>query len=116
MVVELEPGPLIVVAMDVNQRWVADMGLPGPDAGNGGKHLLLPPGYAGPIPAGHHVARAATNRLLVAARSLPIGGDIEGALARMQTIKVRPFDPPAGWTAPTWIDLTDKPQDMTPLR
>jgi len=30
MVIELPPGPLICVAMDVNQRWVADMGLPGP--------------------------------------------------------------------------------------
>jgi len=27
-VIELPPGPLIVVAMDVNQRWVADMGIP----------------------------------------------------------------------------------------
>ena len=45
LVVELAPGPLIVCSMDVNQRWVADMGLPGPDAGKGGKHLLLPPDY-----------------------------------------------------------------------
>ena len=36
LVVELAPGPLIVCSMDVNQRWVADMGLPGPDAGKGG--------------------------------------------------------------------------------
>jgi hypothetical protein len=35
MVIELQPGPLIVVAMDINQRWVADMGIPGPDAGKG---------------------------------------------------------------------------------
>ena len=41
LVVELPPGPLIVCSLDINQRWVADMGLPGPDAGNGGKHLLL---------------------------------------------------------------------------
>src|ERR1700760_3011494 len=34
LVVELKPGPLIVCSMDINQRWVADMGLPGPDAGN----------------------------------------------------------------------------------
>ena len=49
--VELEPGPLIVCSTDINQRWVADMGLPGPDAGKGGKHLLLPPGYQGAVPA-----------------------------------------------------------------
>jgi len=31
IVVEMPPGPLICIAMDINQRWVADMGLPGPD-------------------------------------------------------------------------------------
>ena len=29
------------------------MGLPGPDAGKGGKHLILPPGYKGEVPAGY---------------------------------------------------------------
>jgi hypothetical protein len=115
-VIELPAGPLIVVALDVNQRWIADMGVPGPDAGNGGRHLLLPPGYAGAVPTGYHVARAATNRVLVAARSLPVGGDLEAAMDRIRTIKVRPLDPPPGWAAPKWVDLTDKPQDLTPLR
>jgi hypothetical protein len=35
MVVELPPGPLICIAMDINQLWVADLGLPGPAAGTG---------------------------------------------------------------------------------
>lgn len=43
MVVELPPGLLVGAALDLNQRWVADLGVPGPDAGNGGKHLLVPP-------------------------------------------------------------------------
>jgi hypothetical protein len=50
-VVDLPAGPLIVVAFDMNQLWVADMGLPGPDEGKGGKHLLLPPGYKDKVPA-----------------------------------------------------------------
>ena len=41
--IELLPGPLIGAANDLNQRWVMDLGLPGPDAGKGGKHLLVPP-------------------------------------------------------------------------
>jgi hypothetical protein len=32
LVVEVPAGPLICVFLDINQRWVADMGLPGPDA------------------------------------------------------------------------------------
>jgi hypothetical protein len=43
--------------MDVNQRWVADMGLPGPDQGHGGRHVILPPGYDGDIPDGHYASR-----------------------------------------------------------
>jgi hypothetical protein len=44
LLIEVPAAPLICVALDLNQRWVADMGVPGPDAGNGGSHLLLPPG------------------------------------------------------------------------
>ena len=43
LVVELEPGPLIVCSMDINQRWVADMGLPGPDGGRGGRPCQVHP-------------------------------------------------------------------------
>src|SRR5215831_19224295 len=72
LVVELEPGPLIVCSMDINQRWVADMGLPGPDAGKGGRHLLVPPDYQGYLPEGYYVHRASSNRQIVGARSLPV--------------------------------------------
>ena len=27
--------------MDHNESWISDMGLPGPDAGRGGKHLIV---------------------------------------------------------------------------
>ncbi|RJG05727.1 DUF1254 domain-containing protein [Noviherbaspirillum cavernae] len=115
-VIELPPGPLIVVAMDVNQRWVADMGVPGPDAGNGGKHLLLPPDYEGAVPEGYHVWHTTTNRLIVGVRSLPVGGDLQAAFDRIKTIKVHPLNPTAGWTDPQWPDLTPMPQDTTPLK
>lgn len=116
VVVELPPGPLIVVAMDVNQRWVADMGVPGPDGGKGGKHLILPPGYTGPVPSGYHVWKSTTNRLLVGVRSLPLEGDVPAALERIRAVKVRPLNPPAGWAEPKWVNLTEKPQDTTPLK
>ncbi|WP_114238229.1 DUF1254 domain-containing protein [Dyella sp. C9] len=116
MVVEIPAGPLIVVAMDVNQRWVADMGLPGPDAGRGGKHLLLPPGYKDTVPDGYHVWHSSSNYLLVGVRSLPVGGDVPAAIQRIKTVKVHPLNPPPGWTDPTWADLTPKPQDTTPLK
>ncbi|MFT3824179.1 MAG: DUF1254 domain-containing protein [Chitinophagaceae bacterium] len=114
-VVDLPPGPLIVVAMDVNQRWVADMGIPGPDEGKGGKHLVLPPGYKGNIPAGYHVWKASSNNLTVGIRSLPVGGDVQAAMARIKTIKFYPLNSPASAANVQWLDMTGKPQNTTPL-
>ena len=51
IVIELPPGALMGAVNDLHQRWVMDIGLPGPDHGQGGKHLLLPPGHTGEVPA-----------------------------------------------------------------
>ena len=116
LVIELQPGPLIICAMDVNQRWVADLGLPGPDAGKGGKHLLVPPDYTGALPTdGYYVHRASSNRQIVGARSLPVNGDVAGAIERLQTIKVYPLDPGTPWEAPAWIEMSGRVQDTTPV-
>jgi hypothetical protein len=115
MTVEVPAGPLIIIAMDLNQRWVADMGVPGPDAGHGGKYLLLPPDSGDEVPSGFHVARSSTYRVLIGVRSLPVGGDVKAALARIAAVKVRPLVPPADWSEPKWIDVTARPHDTTPL-
>ncbi|WDF66180.1 DUF1254 domain-containing protein [Flavobacterium sp. KACC 22763] len=116
MIIDIPKGPLIVVAMDVNQRWVADMGIPGPDAGNGGKHLLLPPGYKGATPSsGYHVWKSSSNNLTVGIRSLPVGGNVKAALERIKTVRVYPLNKAADWKEPAWLDLTDKPQNTTPV-
>jgi hypothetical protein len=31
-------------------QWIVDFGVPGPDRGEGGWFLLVPPGYYGPLP------------------------------------------------------------------
>jgi hypothetical protein len=47
-------------------RWVIDFGAMGADRGEGGKHLILPPGYDGPVPeAGFSIARSRTNRVCI---------------------------------------------------
>jgi hypothetical protein len=40
MVVDLPSGPLMSAVNDLNQLWVVDIGLPGPDKGKSGKHLI----------------------------------------------------------------------------
>jgi hypothetical protein len=45
--------------------YAGDVGLAGPDKGNGGKFLVLPPGYNGDVPDGYFVYRSRTNNVLV---------------------------------------------------
>lgn len=115
IVVELPPGPFLCAVLDLNQRWVADMGVPGPDAGRGGKHLLLPPGWTGAVPDGYHVAQADTYRVIVGVRAVPTAGDVAGAMRAISTLKVYPLEPVEDWVEPSWIDMTPEPQDTTPL-
>ncbi|WP_232231931.1 DUF1254 domain-containing protein [Burkholderia sp. WSM2230] len=45
--------------------YAGDVGFAGPDRGNGGKFLVLPPGYQGKIPDGYFVYRSRTNNVLI---------------------------------------------------
>jgi hypothetical protein len=69
MVLETPPKFLGAV-QDYWFRWVIDLGLPGPDRGEGGKYLIVPPGYSGPLPeGGFYVAHARTNYVVWFGRS-----------------------------------------------
>ncbi|WP_025156320.1 DUF1254 domain-containing protein [Leifsonia aquatica] len=115
LVVEVPQGPIIAAFLALDQRWVADMGLPGPDAGKGGSYLLLPPGHDGEVPEGYFVARSSTFHVVGGVRAIPVDGDVPAALRLLTTVKVHPLDPSTPWEEPTWIDLTGKPQDTTPV-
>jgi len=110
---ELPPGPLTGIVNDHNFRWVMDVGLPGPDAGRGGRHLILPPDYKGKIPSGYYVGASTTFRVFLIIRSRPLGGDMRGALARIKTVKIRPLNRPHDWTPNKWIKVTERSFDAT---
>src|SRR5262245_44763004 len=93
-VIELPPGPFIGLADDHHQGWILDMGLPGPDAGKGGKHLILPPDDMGKPPAGYHTGTSATYKVLFAIRAMPVKGDTKGALEALGTVKIHPLSSP----------------------
>lgn len=59
MVIETPPNVLGFIN-DHWFRYVIDFGNLGPDEGQGGKFLVLPPGYEGDVPDGYHVARTNT--------------------------------------------------------
>jgi hypothetical protein len=69
MVLEVPPKALGAID-DYWFHWIIDIGAPGADRGEGGKYLVLPPGYDGPVPeGGFFVARSKTNRVLWFGRS-----------------------------------------------
>lgn len=113
IVVEVPPGPLMGVFMDLDQRWLADVGLPGPDAGQGGQFVVLPPGWTGDVPVYAHPVRAGTYRVIGGIRAIPVGGDLEAAHAVMARVRLRPLTAEA-WAGPEWPDMTGKPQDTSP--
>lgn len=56
-VVEVPPGALGAFN-DAYFRYIGDVGPAGPDAGKGGKYLVLPPGYEGDVPDGYFVVQS----------------------------------------------------------
>ena len=115
-VIELPAGPFIGLVDDHNQSWILDMGLPGPDAGKGGKHLVLPPGYKEKAPEGYHVGKSLSKKVLVAVRSLPAKGDVKAAMDALRTIKIYPLATAADPKLMKFVDVTDKSLDSTCLR
>ena len=74
----LEAPPMLQgILLDFWQRpipvdggvFAGDVGFFGPDQGNGGKFLLLPPGYQGEVPEGCFVYRSGTNNVFVFLRA-----------------------------------------------
>ncbi|GHE77934.1 hypothetical protein GCM10019059_41090 [Camelimonas fluminis] len=116
MVVELPPGAFIGLVNDHHQGWVLDMGLPGPDAGKGGKHLILPPGYKGKIPAGYFSSQSKSVKNLLAIRSLPVGGDVGKALAALRNVKIYPLSATGKPQSLQVIDTSNMKMDSSPLR
>ncbi|HTE31469.1 MAG TPA: DUF1254 domain-containing protein [Chryseolinea sp.] len=51
LVVETPPGALGIFD-DMTWKWMGDFGLPGPDRGEGGRYIILPPDYKGAVPEG----------------------------------------------------------------
>jgi len=73
LVVEIPPKVLGAIN-DFWYRWVTDVGITGPDKGQGGKYLILPPGYQGAIPAGYAVVRPKTYGNWMPFRSFLVDG------------------------------------------
>lgn len=99
--VDLGKGPLVVetppdtlgIFNDMWFRYISDFGLAGPDRGAGGKFLLLPPGYTGPLPeGGYFIGHSRTNGVAVIGRAFLDNNDPAPAVARIKAgLKIYPY-------------------------
>ncbi len=86
MVLETPPGALGTLD-DFWWRWIVDFGAPGPDRGEGGKYLVLPPDYDGPLPeGGFYVVRSRTNHVVILGRAFMVDND---PAPTVETIKAK---------------------------
>ncbi len=116
---DLSDGPVVLevppkvlgTANDMWQRWVVDVGITGPDKGEGGKYLFLPPGYQGNVPEGYFVVHSPTFGLWIPWRSFLVNGDpAPGVKLVKQHTKIYPLAQ-AGKSVPppTFVDMSGKP-------
>ncbi len=94
MVLE-QPADAVGTINDMWFSWVIDIGGPGPDRGLGGKYLIVPPDYDGPLPeGGYFIAHARTNRVLYAARAYLVNDDPKPAVENIKAhLRIYPYVP-----------------------
>jgi len=115
MVLEVPPsgegeGTIVGSIMDCWQCALEDVGPAGIDKGKGGKCLILPPDYKGPIPEGYFVMPSDTFEGYALIRSNPKSGsesDVAKAVAYGRRIKLYPLSDAAHPEPTTYVDAID---------
>jgi len=119
MVLEIPPaddGSITGTIMDVWQCPLEDVGPAGVDKGQGGKYLILPPGYKDNVPAGYIPLPSDTYEDYALLRSIPKSGseaDVAKAVAYGKRIKLYPLAQAAAPPATIFVDAVDVVYDST---
>ncbi|MDF7799687.1 DUF1254 domain-containing protein [Pontiellaceae bacterium B1224] len=121
---DLSKGPLVIevppqvlgTVQDAWFRWVIDVGLPGPDRGEGGKYLIVPPGYDGALPeGGFNIAHSKTIHGVWFARAfIENNNDPKPVVERIkQLTKIYPYTP-GGYGTPI-AEFLDGKAPLSPI-
>ncbi len=119
MVLEIPPadeGSITGTVMDAWQSALEDVGPAGVDKGQGGKYLVLPPGYEDTVPQGYIPLASDTYEGYALLRSIPRSGserDVAKAVAYGKRIKLYPLSQAAKPPATTFVDVVDVEYDAT---
>ena len=123
LVFEAPPG-LQGILLDVWQRpipvdggtFFGDVGLPGPDAGKGGKFLLVPPGYEGALPEDCFVYRSPTNNVFVFLRAFyQDPKNLTPAVSLIEQSRIYPIDGRETARPMQFPDASGVPVNMLPI-
>ena len=112
-VVDLPKGMLGLLD-DMAFQYMVDLGVAGPDKGQGGKYLVLPPGYKGDVPKGYFVVQSKTSGVWVFMRgyldkSMPIEKAVPAASKNIRsTLRVYPLSTAKNPPATEFINVTGK--------
>ena len=97
--------------VDAWQVPVTDVGPAGDDAGNGGKYVFVPPGYAAQLPQGYFPIQFQTFNgysLLRAISTTSADADVAKALALVKQLRVYPLAQAANPPTQKYIDMAGK--------
>ena len=110
------PSGILGTIDDMWFKWVTDFGLPGPDRAQGGRYLLVGPGYNGPLPdSGFHVSHVRTTRACMLGRAFMIDNDPAPAVEAIRTgLRISSYVPGAHGTAVGTFLAGDAPLATVP--
>lgn len=115
--IDLSKGPVVIesppgVGGQLSDFWfrpVADLGGTGPAKGQGGRFLVLPPGYQGEVPQGYFAARSPTFNNWLVWRAPAVGGDPKPAAeALRRAARVYPLPEAAQAHPPRFVGLSGR--------
>jgi hypothetical protein len=119
MVLEIPPadeGSITGTVMDVWQCALEDVGPAGVDRGEGGKYLILPPGYESQVPDGYIPMPSDTFEGYALLRSIPRSGsepDVAKAVAYGKRVALYPLSQTRRPPATSFVDVVDIVYDST---
>lgn len=114
---DLKDGPLVVevppkvmaLVDDFTFLYVTDLGMVGPDRGQGGKYLFLPPGYDSEVPDGYFVKRSPTYGNWLGLRAFPTAADPQAGVKNVKRgLKIYRLADAANPPAMEFINSTGK--------
>jgi hypothetical protein len=112
LVVEVPPKVLGLID-DFWYHWVADIGVTGADRGEGGKYLVLPPGYKGDTPPGYFVVRPSTYGNWMPFRSFLVDGSPKpGVESVKRSLKIYQLSDAANPPAMKFADVSGIPSNF----